>query len=635
MFSVRKLLYFICFSFLLKSFVIAQNTSYLALISKDLSDNANAVIRKEVTNVQVVSDSKMLIYNEKVITVINSEGIHFADFIVYYTKFDEIYKIKITVFDAFGNKIKSVKRSEIKDYSAEDNYTLYDDTRVLYFRYIPNAFPYTVAISYIRDTRNTAFVPAFNPVKHFRLGIEDSYYNISFPSDIKLHIKEANLKSYQVEKHTNDGEYIYRLSHVKPIVQEDYMPPLHTLVPKVKIALNRFSLAGVKGIANSWEEMGNWIIERLLKGRNIVTEKTRNEIIALARYIYDPVEKAKKVYRYMQNKTRYVSIQIGIGGWRPMPALEVDQKAYGDCKALVNYTKSLMDIAGVESYYSLVYGGQNRDIDSDWVAIQGNHAILMVPTQKDTVWLECTNQKIPFGHIAGFTDNRKVLVVKPDGSFIKRTTKYPDSINKVVTKATIKLSPDLTLTSQVKITNCGATYDDVYTLKDLKPEKQKLYFKNYFSGINNLEVNNIELKDIKEKACFEQHIDLKINRYITKLSTQEYYFRPNIFSVFNDVPPKTEKRRFPIVIYHGFNHYDEIVWQLPEGFKPDYIPENISLNSEFGQYERQIIKKDDHTIIYKRRFLLKSGTYSKENYSKFRKFLKKIRKFDSEKIILK
>ncbi len=636
MFSANRFLFVLAFSIFLINGLNAQDIPYPAfLIPKDLSNNANAVIRQETTDIQVVSDNRMLVKRQKIITVLNGNGIPFADFITYYTDYDKIKKIKIAIYDAFGKKIKTIHRDEIKDYPAEDNYTLYNDTRVLYYRYIPNKFPYTIVISYTEDTQNTAFMPRFNPIKGFRLGVENSFYKIAYPSDIILHVKEQNLKPYHVEKQEHKGSLSYKLTHAKPIVPEDYMPPLRTLVPMAKIALNRFSLAGVKGSANNWEEMGDWMIERLLKGRNIVTEQTRNEIIALTNGIKDPVEKAKKVYRYMQNKTRYISIQIGIGGWRPMPALEVDQKAYGDCKALVNYTKSLMDIAGVKSYYSIVYGGNKRDIDSDWVAMQGNHVILMLPTEKDTLWLECTSQKVPFGHIAGFTDDRKVFVVKPHNSFIKRTTKYPDSINKVLTEATIQIKPELNLTAQVQITNCGAAYDDVFYIKDLKPEKQKLYFKNYFSGINNLNINKIELKDDKNKACFHQNITLQINRYIANLDAQEFYFRPDIFTVFGSLPPKNKNRRFPIVISGGFNHLDDITWQLPNGFVFDYLPENLTINSKFGQYKRKIIKKDAHTIIYKRHFLLKSGTYPKESYGNFRKFLKKIRKSDSEKIILK
>src|SRR3546814_20146460 len=51
-------------------------------------------------------------------------------------------------------------------------------------------------------------------------------------------------------------------------------------------------------------------------------------------------EKAARIYHYMQQKNRYVSIQVGIGGLQPMFAEEVDRLSYGDCKGLANYTRS-------------------------------------------------------------------------------------------------------------------------------------------------------------------------------------------------------------------------------------------------------------------------------------------------------
>ncbi len=614
----------------------AQDGNYLiSLISNDLSRNADAVIRKSITDVNVISDSKMLVNHQKIVSVLNANGQQFADFIAYYSDFEKIKNIKIVIYDASGHKIKSVKRSEIKDYSAEDGFSLYNDTRVLYYHYIPQTYPYTVAISYKVDSHNTASLPSFNPIGDFKLGIEQSVYKIGYPPDIILHIKEKNLKKFGVVKQKSEHEIYYKLAHVAPIIYEDYMPFLSQITPSVRFALNRFSLAGVKGHADSWLDFGNWVNEALLKGRNTVTPQTKAAIEALTASISDPVEKAKKVYKYMQNKTRYVSIQIGIGGWRPMPALEVDQKAYGDCKALVNYTKSLMDIAGVNSYYSLVYGGARRDIDSDLVGIQGNHAILMLPTQKDTIWLECTSQKVPFGFIAGFTDNRKVLVVKPHNSFIKKTTQYPDSLNQVVKTALIQIDQQLNVFGTVNIQHCGPSYDDVFTLKDLKKEKQVLFYKKYFAGLNGLKIKSIKLKDEKSKACFEQKLGINIPNYVARLEANQYYFRLNIFSLFSGIPPKYSERKFPVVINRGFKHIDHITIKLPDGLAFDFLPDNLVVKSQFGIYKRQVVKKGPHQIIYNRIFEIKSGTYPKESYRDFRKFLKKVRKLDLTKTIIK
>jgi len=53
-----------------------------------------------------------------------------------------------------------------------------------------------------------------------------------------------------------------------------------------------------------------------------------------------------------------VSIQIGIGGWQPFDASTVQRLSYGDCKALANYMKTLLEAVGLSANYCLVNAGK-------------------------------------------------------------------------------------------------------------------------------------------------------------------------------------------------------------------------------------------------------------------------------------
>ena len=100
-------------------------------------------------------------------------------------------------------------------------------------------------------------------------------------------------------------------------------------------------------------------------------------------------EKAKIIYNYVQSKTRYVIIQLGIGSWKPMIVKDVDKLGYGDCKALTNYTRVLLENVGVSSFFTVIYGDSNkRDFDKDFVSIQGNHVILSIPYNNEYKFLK-------------------------------------------------------------------------------------------------------------------------------------------------------------------------------------------------------------------------------------------------------
>ncbi len=633
--STKQILLSILFLLSILTESYAQQGYQTLFIDEGLTNNAQGIVRKYDTNVQILSSKKMLITKTWAITILNNSGDSFAKFIAYYSNFEKIKNIKIVIYNAFGNKIKQVKKNEIRDYPAEDGFSLYNDTRVLYYQHIPASYPYTIEVSYKTESSNTAFIPDYYPVWSSHLSVEQSNYKITYPADLNLHYKYKESDLFNIEQELLPQSLAFSVKNISAITPEDYAPHLSSLVPKVSFALEQFSLAGVKGNAKNWQELGLWINEKLLKDRNTLSEETKNKILSIVKDAPNNHEKAKRIYEYMQDKTRYVSVQIGIGGWRPMPAMEVDQKAYGDCKALANYTKSLLDIAGIDSYYTLVYGGSKRNIDNDLVCLQGNHAILMIPEGKDTIWLECTSQKVPFGFIGGFTDDREVFVVNPSGSKIVKTKNYESKNNRIATTATINIDKDLGIEASINIKNCGKAYDDIYYIEFIKKDKQKLHYKKSFSNLSTVKVSNIKFENDKTNICFNETLDLKAQKYLTALQEDEYFFNPNIFSAIGSVPSKNDDRKFPIYIESGFLHQDKVTLIIPEGYAISYIPEDKTINGIFGTYKMHISKVSDTKIIYERSFEINAGTFPKEEYKAYRKFIKQIYKSDRQKIIIK
>jgi len=211
-----------------------------------------------------------------------------------------------------------------------------------------------------------------------------------------------------------------------------------------------------------------------------------------------------------------VSVQLGIGGWAPMLPEDVDRLGYGDCKALTNYTKALLDSQNIISYYAVVFGGEERkDLNSQFATMQGNHVILNIPQKEEDVWLECTSQTTPFNYLGDFTDNRNVLLIKPDGGEIVKTKTYSFSENLKETYTKIVLNETGDFMANMERRTGGVPYGNMYHLTRETKENQVLFYKNNWGHLQNLDFQVISFDNNRQEQllsifCFEWLKNLNI-----------------------------------------------------------------------------------------------------------------------------
>ena len=64
----------------------------------------------------------------------------------------------------------------------------------------------------------------------------------------------------------------------------------------------------------NWDDFGKWYYNNLIKDKIDLSESEKQAIVQLVDGIDDPAEKVRILYEYMQTKTRYVNISIGLEG---------------------------------------------------------------------------------------------------------------------------------------------------------------------------------------------------------------------------------------------------------------------------------------------------------------------------------
>ena len=626
----------VLFAFLFTHPLLAQKEKYqVQSIPSSLVDYANAVVRENSVEVEVRSLRDVRLRHHSVITVLNQEGNRLARRSVHYNNSVRVRRAEAVIYGANGNEIRKYRRRDFRDFSAIDGGTLYSDARYITVDYVPVSYPYTIELIYELSLSNSHFIPNHNFVSSYQLGVENTSYTLTYnPDQLSIKYKEVAFEGFEIEKKESPGLLKYQAKNIEPLRFEAYSPAFNKIAPKVLIAPQNFFYEGIVGTNKGWEDFGKWFYDNLIEGRDQLSNRTIEAVQNLVSGVEDDIEKAKLVYDYVQRNTRYISVQVGIGGLQPITAAEVDRVKYGDCKGLTNYTKALLDVVGVTSYYTHIQSQEiPYDFHEDFASIeQGNHVILAIPQEEGYTWLECTSQTLPFGFIGAGNDNRNVLVMGPERNEIVKTTAYIDADNLRETTAKISINETGTLKATIKIFNKGLSYSR-YEIERYTAEEQHRHYNRYWSKINNIAITNIDFKNNRDSIHFTENISIEANQFGIE-SGGKMIFSINPFSSIVSIPPRYRERRFPVVIHRGQHYKDEFEYTLPQGFTIENLPTPTVIKTKFGHYITQIEKVDDFTIVYKREYLIKKGQYPSDAYEDFRQFVTRINQQDNSKVVL-
>jgi transglutaminase-like putative cysteine protease len=615
---------------------LAQQIDITELKKNGFVENVNSIVLDQQEVVNIISQNLMHVKKTRKVLILNELGEQNIDAYLYYDDRTKIKNLTLSVYSLDQVKpIKVIKEKEFKDYNASDGFSIVTDNRIKTSGYKHVlAYPFIADFTVEYSTSNTALIPSFHPLENNQENIVTSQYQINYPADLGFQKLEKNLKDYSIETIATDNSISYSVKNLKYQEKEQNSLSYSKTMPHVLFGLQKFNLEGISANVTNWKDFGTWYYSNFVQNQQTLSPTTVAKVKELTANISTPIQKAKVLYEYMQSKTRYISIQLGIGGWKPFPASYVDSKGFGDCKALSNYMAALLKAADIDAYVTIVKAGESfEDINEDIVSIQGNHMILALPNGNDYIFIECTSQTAPFSYIDNFTDGRKVVVIKPDGAEIYKTPTLLNHNNSQKTIGTIHIDDFGAITTELSILNKGSFFDDCSNFPNYKSEDVTKMVKSRYDIIKNVDEVTFNFINDKDNFVFTENYTIKTKPYLKKMGNQ-FIVPLNMIHPVVFVPKSYKNRKFDFTTGRGYLFEDEFTIAIPESAEITYLPENQNIINEFGEYKIEI-KKDKSNIVFKRTFLLKSNNYSNSDYDNYKKFRENISQLESMKLTYK
>jgi Domain of Unknown Function with PDB structure (DUF3857) len=612
----------------------AQLNIYSALTIPDsLRKDADMVIREENIKLSIKDKNTARYEVHQVVTILNEQAKRFLSFVQFSDKFQVLDDAEIKTFDLLGNKKNTYSKKEMTSQNYGEG--LVPEGKVTYFNVNAPAYPITVEFNYSIKFKGIFSLPGYDMQSPWQ-SVQHSVFEVEVPADLGVRYKLLNTDNQPEITHAGGKDvYKWELKNLKAYKLEKHSGSAFSYEPTVLIGPNKFQLDDYDGDMTSWKNFGAWI-DNLYAKTTVLPEEKKLLYRDMVKHATTDKEKAAILYNYMQNNMRYVSIQLGIGGLRPFPASFVDDKKYGDCKALSNYLKSALDAVGVRSNLVIIQGSTTpRNVPEDFPANYFNHVILNIPQSKDTVWLECTSTTLPFGELGVWTENRKAMMVTETGGVLVNTPVSNYKSNTGSINTVIEVNEDGGAKVKTSCTLYGDGRDDMLRYyHDLKEDEKRRFF------ITNMEwknPDNFVISNSKNKGNpYLIAASMDYEKIYSFNAGNKLFFETRLYPIFDEEIPENEKRIRDYYFTVPYQAMDTTVYKFPAGFSLETIPKNKLVQFPFAHYTCNYSwDAATHTLTSIALLQIKERVIKVADYPKLLDFKKQVMADVNEKIVMK
>jgi hypothetical protein len=617
-------------------FLFVQKTSAQEPPENLWPKKVHALIAEEKMEFTVENPQSGKLKVHQIIYVMDSYGKKYTELWLFEDNYHKIKKVSGKLYDMKGKEIKKLQKEDIIEGNLSTE-ALYQDTWKKFIQLESPDYPYKVEYDYEIEIKSLFFWPSWSP--QFDIPVLSSTYTLILKSDIGFKTYSIGTDLVPEEQQTSDGKvYTWHLNNIEPALREDFMPPENREQLSILFKPDYFELDNLVGSFKSWQDFASW--DRALIGdRMTLSESVQTAILDMLNDVRGEREKLAILYRWLQDNSRYVSINLGIGGWQPHPADDVCKNKYGDCKDLSTLMVAITRLAGIEAYPVLIGTRSSGMVYEDFPSNQFNHVIVLALADGDSVWVECTADHMALGELPSDDEGCNVLVIDSVKGKMIRTPLSTSAENQEISTIDGSLLNEGTilLKGQVNFTGNTAMIPRYRNIGESAVKRHDWLVSQVLGKFNpQAKLEDFNFVNLEENYENPLHCSFKgtINRF-GRASGKRIFFNPAIMNreTASDIPTETE-RKYPVGYKYAYTETDTLRMTIPDGWELEASPPLQELTTPFGYYHyRYSLQNQQFEFV--RTLRIDQPRIPPEQYAEYLEFMGIVVKTDNSKFVLK
>lgn len=566
---------------------------------------------------------------------------NYTDKYISYSSFSTIENISAATHipKKRGYTAKPIAESDIEERSVMSGGVFYDDRKEKLFRF-PGAIPGARARCVYTER---ILEPRFLGAYYFNsyIPIEKSSYSIRYPESVKLKYILQGITNDELNfsKKVKDGivSLTWTLNETPEMVREDNAPNFRYTEPHLILYIEEYSNAGeTRPLLNGVEGLYNWYYNLTDTVNRVKHPEIQQTVHSLFKPEDSKAEKVEAIFSWVQGHIRYIAFENGLGGFVPREAGDVFSKRYGDCKDMSSIITEMLEAADIPG--ELTWIG-SRDIPYSYDEVPtpmvDNHMIASIDIDGERIFLDATDEYLPFGWPTAFIQGKQALVGQGESYSLFTVPVMPSDSSGKREEVTVSIS-EARLVGKASTKIVGYRKGDVLRRWLAAPEnrKQELLKAIFEKGNNKFTVADYSSERGESNGSpMSFDYNFSIDDYLSSYK-DELFVNLNLDRVWAgttmDLSDRKHGREFS---YKYKDRYTNRL-EIPEGYSLDYLPESTSWdNGAFG-FEISY-SSEGGSLVYKKEVRIESLLISLEQLKEWNEMIAELEKAYKEVVVLK